>query len=112
MTGCHPNFIERPDGAVLFSASMRFADWEDYAQADQTRPGIRDVMVRSEDQGRSWGAPRVVHQHATETAFAVDPRDPEHVVAAAPAASGRAIRIQRGVFCMASWRPTSTRIIH
>lgn len=27
---CHPNVVERPDGTVMFSASMRYADWGDY----------------------------------------------------------------------------------
>ena len=82
VTGCHPNFIERPDGTVMFSASMRYDDWDDYGQADQTRPGIRDVMVRTTDGGRTWGDPTIVHQHATETAYAVDPKDPDHIIAA------------------------------
>ena len=47
VTGCHPNFIERPDGSLMFSASMRYAEAEDYGQEDQSRPGIRDVLIRS-----------------------------------------------------------------
>ena len=79
---CHPNLVERPDGTVMFSASMRYEDWNDYQQADQTRPGIRDIMIRTTDGGRSWGDPTLVHQHATETAYAVDPQDPDHILAA------------------------------
>jgi hypothetical protein len=69
--------VERPDGSAFFSLSMRYDDWEDYSQEDQTRPGVRDVMVRTGDGGRTWGDPTIVHQHATETAYAVDPNDPE-----------------------------------
>ena len=47
VTGCHPNFVERPDGSLMFSASMRYAGAEDYGQEDQSRPGIRDVLIRS-----------------------------------------------------------------
>ena len=47
VTGCHPNFVERPDGSLMFSASMRYAEAEDYGQEDQSRPGIRDVLIRS-----------------------------------------------------------------
>ena len=61
---------------------MRYDDWDDYLQADQSRPGIRDVMVRSRDGGMTWGDPTIVHQHATETAYAVDPNDPNHILAA------------------------------
>lgn len=79
---CHPNLVERPDGTVMFSASMRYEDWSDYQQADQTRPGVRDIMIRTTDGGRSWGDPTMVHQHATETAYAIDPQDPDHILAA------------------------------
>ena len=79
---CHPNFVERPDGTVFFSASMRYDDWDDYLQADQSRPGIRDVMVRSRDGGMTWGAPTIVHQHATEPAYAVAPTAPPPILAA------------------------------
>ena len=79
---CHPNFVERPDGSAFFSLSMRYDDWEEYSQEDQTRPGVRDVMVRTRDGGRTWGDPTIVHQHATETAYAVDPNDPDHIYAA------------------------------
>jgi hypothetical protein len=78
---CHPNFVERPDGTVMFSASMRYEQWNDYLARDPSRPGIRDVMVRTRDGGETWGDPTVVHQHATETAYAVDPRDPDHILA-------------------------------
>ena len=79
---CHPNFVERPDGTVFFSLSMRYPDWDDWHQEDQSRPGIRDVMVRTRDGGKTWGDPTIVHQHATETAYAVDPNDPDHIFAA------------------------------
>eukprot|EP01051_Picozoa_sp_SAG22_P023308 SAG22_NODE_5958_length_925_cov_1.811138_1_plen_157_part_10 len=45
-------------------------------------------MVFPSDSGVTWGEPTVVHQHATETAFAVDPQDPTHIFAAT--------RLQRG----------------
>ncbi len=79
---CHPNFVEQPDGTLFFSLSMRYDDWDDFSQADQSRPGVRDVMVRTADGGRTWGDPTIVHQHATETAYAVDPHDPDHILAA------------------------------
>ena len=53
VTGCHPNFVERPDGSLMFSASMRYAEAEDYGQEDQSRPGIRDVLIRSTVRSRT-----------------------------------------------------------
>ncbi len=79
---CHPNFVEQPDGTVFFSLSMRYDDWDDFSQADQSRPGIRDVMIRTADGGATWGDPTIVHQHATETAYAVDPHNPDRILAA------------------------------
>ena len=80
---CHPNFVEQKDGTVFFSLSMRYDDWDDFSQADQSRPGIRDVRVRTADGGKDpWGDPTIVHQHATETAYAVDPHNPDHILAA------------------------------
>ena len=73
--------LHRPDGAWAFSCSMRYAEWAEWAHPDQSRPGIRDVMVRSCDGGRTWGDPTVVHQHATETDFARDPANPKRILA-------------------------------
>ncbi len=79
---CFVNFVERPDGTLMFSCSMRYACWQDYTQTDQSRPGVRDLMIRSTDGGETWGDPTIVHQHATETHYAVDPADPDHILAA------------------------------
>ena len=81
VAACYPNFIEGPDGTLMFSASMRYPDWQDYGQEDQSRPGIRDVLVRSRDGGETWGDPTIVHLHATETDYAVDPGDPDRILA-------------------------------
>ena len=78
----YTNFIERPDGTWMFSCSMRYPDQLNWENEDQTRPGVRDVMVRTTDGGKSWGDPTIVHQHCTETEFAEDPRDPDHILAA------------------------------
>ena len=80
--GCHPNFLELPDGTLMVSASMRYADWNYWDQVDQTRPGIRDVMIRTTDGGKTWTDPTIVHQHATETACIVDPENPAHILTA------------------------------
>ena len=58
--------------------SMRYSDWDDWMQKDQSRPGVRDVMVRTQDGGRTWTDPTVVHQHATD--YAVDPRNPKRIL--------------------------------
>ena len=78
----YTNFLERPDGTWMFSCSMRYPDWDDWQSEDQTRPGLGDVMVRTTDGGKNWGDPTIVHRHCTETEFAEDPRDPDHILAA------------------------------
>ena len=65
----------------MFSMSMRYPHWIEYQQEDQSRSGIRDVMVRTTDEGKIWSDPTVVHQHAAETDYAVDPNDPDHILA-------------------------------
>ena len=87
--GAYTNFIERPDGTWMFSCSMRYPDWDDWLSEDQTRPGLGGVMVRTTDGGKTWGDPTSVHQHTAETDFAVDPADPDHILATT--------RIQRGL---------------
>ena len=85
----YTNFLERPDGTWMFSCSMRYRDWDDWLSEDPTRPGLGDVMVRTTDGGKTWGDPTIVHRHCTETEFATDPQDPDHILAAS--------RIQRGL---------------
>ena len=87
--GAYTNFVERPDGTLMFSVGMRYKDWGDFKNKDQTRPGVRDVMVRTTNGGRTWGDPTIIHQHATETDFAVDPSNADHILAFT--------RIQRGL---------------
>ena len=73
----------------MFSVSMRYEDWGDFNNKDQRRPGIRDVMVRTTDGGKTWDNPTIVHQHASETGFAFDPSNADHILAFT--------RIQRGL---------------
>lgn len=79
---CYCNFVEDAAGTLMFSTSLRYADWADWLQEDQTRPGVRDVMIRSHDRGKTWGDATIVHQHATETDHAVDPFNPNHILSA------------------------------
>ena len=87
--GAFTNFFELSDGTLMFSVGLRYDDWGDFENEDQSRPGIRDVMIRTTDGGKTWGDPTIVHQHATETDFAVDPTNPRTVLAFT--------RIQRGL---------------
>ena len=73
----------------MFSVSMRYEDWGDFNNKDQRRPGIRDVMVRTTDGGKTWGNPTIVHQHTSETGFTFDPSNADHILAFT--------RIQRGL---------------
>ncbi len=65
----------------MFSVSMRYKDWTDYRNKDQSQPGVRDVMVRTSDSGKTWGDPTIVHDHATETDFAPNPWNGDHILA-------------------------------
>ena len=85
----YTTFIERPDKSLMFSCSMEYSDWDNWLNEDQSRPGLRDVMVRTHDGGKTWGDATIVRQHATETDFAVDPNNPDHILAAT--------RVQRGL---------------
>ncbi len=76
----YSSFVEKPDGTMMFSTSLRYPDAVDYQQEDQTRPGIRDVMIRTTDGGLTWDDPTIVHQHATETDHAVDPNNSNHIL--------------------------------
>ena len=87
----YSSIIERPDGTVMFAANMWFH--RDYTREvggfpalfmnpDPSRRGIPYVMIRTTDGGKTWGDPTFVRQWgATETDFAVDPKDPDHILA-------------------------------
>ena len=79
--GAFTNFLEQPDGTLMFSVGLRYDDWGNFVNEDQSRPGFRDVMIRTTNGGKTWGDPTIVHQHATETDFAVDPKNPTTVLA-------------------------------
>ena len=96
--------IELPDGTVMFGANLFYPDQlkgreegDDldfflglFRHPDPSRRGLREVMVRTRDAGRTWGEATIVQQYgATEVNYAVDPTDPDHILAAS--------RKQRGV---------------
>ncbi len=74
-------FFQRPDGTMAVGVGLRYEDWKDYQQTDQTRPGLHETLVRSTDGGKTWGDPTEVHQHVAETCYQVDPNDPDHILA-------------------------------
>ena len=74
-------FIERPDGTMMVGVGMRYKDWNNYQNEDQTHPGFNETLIRSTDGGKTWGDPTLVHQHVAETCYAVDPYDPDHILA-------------------------------
>ena len=65
----------------LLGVGLRYEDWRDYQQLDQSRPGFHETLIRSRDGGRTWGDPTEVHAHVAETCYAVDPNNPKHVLA-------------------------------
>ena len=74
-------FFQRPDGTMVLGVGLRYQDHEDYQQEDQSRPGFHETLIRSADGGKTWGDPTEVHQHVAETGYAVDPNDPNHILA-------------------------------
>ena len=91
------NFIERPDGTVMFTIIAYYrdqlkAEGEDdlacflrtFQSSDPSRQGVREVMVRTRDGGATWGDATTVRQQGTgEIEYAVDPKDPGHILAMA-----------------------------
>jgi hypothetical protein len=76
-------FVERPDGTMMVTVGFRYSHKEamDFLMADQSIPGFHETMIRSSDGGKTWGDPTLIHQYAAETSLAVDPHDPEHILA-------------------------------
>jgi len=55
-----------------------------FQSPDPSRRGVREVMICTRDGGRTWGDPTTVRQQGTgEMEYAVDPRDPDHILAMA-----------------------------
>ena len=74
-------FLERPDGTMMVTVGFRYKEGDDFLMADQSIPGYHETMIRSTDGGKTWGDPTRIHQYAAETSLAVDPNDPEHILA-------------------------------
>ena len=74
-------FFQRPNGKMVLGVGLQYEDHGDYQQEDQSRPGFHETLIRSSDGGETWGDPTEVHVHVAETCYAVDPRDPEHILA-------------------------------
>ena len=87
----YSSIIERPDGTVMFAANMWYSfDYErklvsfpaQFMNPDPSRRGLPYVMIRTKDGGKTWGDPTFVRRWAaTETDFAVDPKNPDHILA-------------------------------
>ena len=74
-------FFQEADGTVVLGVGLRYADHRDYQQEDRSRTGFHETLIRSRDEGASWGDPTEVHQHVAETGYAVDPNDSMRVLA-------------------------------
>ena len=75
------SFFQRPDGSMALGIGLRHEDHGEYQQVDQSRPGFHETLIRSTDGGKTWGDPTEVHAHVAETDYAVDPQDPDHILA-------------------------------
>ncbi len=80
-------FIERPDGTMMFAFNAfyqrnKIGFNEYFSNPNASRRGIPYVMIRTKDGGQTWADPTFVRRWgATETDFAVDPKDPDHILA-------------------------------
>ena len=74
-------FFQEADGTVALGVGLRYADHRDYHQADRSRPGFHETLIRKRDGEASWSDPTEVHQHVAETGYAVDPDDSMRVLA-------------------------------
>ena len=74
-------FFQEADGTVVLGVGLRYADHRDYQQEDRSRTGFHETLIRTRDEGASWGDPTEVHQHVAETGYAVDPNDSMRVLA-------------------------------
>ncbi len=74
-------FFQEADGTVALGVGLRYADHRDYQQEDRSRPGFHETLIRTRDEGASWGDPTEVHQHIAETGYAVDPNPSMRVLA-------------------------------
>ena len=74
-------FFQRPDGTMVLGIGLRYEDHGNYQQKDQSRPGFHETLIRSEDGGETWGDPTEVHPHVAETGYAVDPQNPDRILA-------------------------------
>ena len=74
-------FFQRPDNSMALGVGMRYDDWKNYQQEDQSRPGFHETLIRSTDGGKTWGDPTEVHAHVAETQYAVNPGNADHIIA-------------------------------
>ncbi len=87
-------FLESPDGTLMLGVGARYLPWF-YKDPSLMVEGLvrRDVdvggqfLIRTTDGGRSWGHPALMHPFASEVGLAVDPHNPDHLLAM--------VRIQR-----------------
>ena len=87
-TDDYNTFLERPDGKLMAAAGLRYD--ESYHKDPAKRvDGLmrRDVDVggqilfRTTDGGKTWGDPTLVGPHVFEVGYALDPTDPDRMLA-------------------------------
>jgi len=78
-------FVELSDGTMMTAIELRYPAggdyWDKYQMADQSIPGFHETMIRSSDNGATWGVPTSVNQYVAETSLAIDPNDSTHILA-------------------------------
>jgi len=86
----HSSFIERPDGTMIVKIGARREPsyWLNPENLDPATGLVRPdaeiggcVLLRSSDGGKTWGDATLAHPYMSEVSLAVDPRDPDHILA-------------------------------
>jgi len=79
------SFVELSDGTMMTAIELRYDAggdyWDKYQMADQSIPGFHETMIRSSDNGATWGVPTSVNQYVAETSLVIDPKDSSHILA-------------------------------
>ncbi len=74
------SFVEFPDGTMMTAIELRYPEATDFL-GSPTKCGFHETVIRSSDNGASWGVPTSLNQYVAETSLAIDPNDPSHILA-------------------------------
>ena len=82
------SFVELSDGTMMTAIELLYPEAQDYL-GSPTKAGLHETVIRSTDNGATWGTPTSMHQFVAETSLAINPNDSTNILAMT--------RIQRGL---------------